>query len=270
MRKIYIVPNFVTTANMACGFYSVIASFHGEFQMAAWAILAASIFDMLDGRIARLAKATSAFGVQYDSLSDLISFGMAPGVLLYLWALEPFGRLGALAAFLFTACGALRLARFNVNSGSLPKNFFQGLPIPMAAGTVATFIIFHHATGWPARGVEGTGLDARQMLTLGLTFGLASLMVSTLKFPSFKELNWRSRASFGALLVGVLAFILIAVRPEVTLFLILSTYVTLGLLYNAVRLVKEPTSAEKRSQAPRSVAYADYQLETPGVNGNRE
>src|SRR3954451_22039878 len=109
MRKIYIVPNFVTTANMFCGFYSLIASIRSEFPQAAWAVIAAAIFDMLDGRIARLAKATSQFGVEYDSLSDLISFGMAPAILVYQWALEPFGRLGYLGAFLYLSCAALRL-----------------------------------------------------------------------------------------------------------------------------------------------------------------
>src|SRR3954467_9324650 len=122
MRKIYLIPNFVTTANMFCGFYSMIASIHGDFLGAAWAIMAAGIFDMLDGRIARLAKATSQFGVEYDSLSDLVSFGIAPGILVYQWALRPYDRLGILAAFLYMTCGALRLARFNVNSASLPKN----------------------------------------------------------------------------------------------------------------------------------------------------
>src|SRR5262249_10530718 len=142
MRKIYIVPNIVTTANMFCGFFSVIASIRADFVTAAWAIVAASVFDMLDGRIARLAKATIQFGVEYDSLSDLISFGMGPGILLFEWALNPFDRLGWLAAFLFLACGALRLARFNVNVAVTPKNYFQGLPIPMAAGMIATFVIF--------------------------------------------------------------------------------------------------------------------------------
>src|SRR6476469_6712481 len=108
MRKVYLVPNFVTTANMFCGFYSIISAIHLEFVTASWAIVAAGIFDMMDGRIARLAKATSQFGVEYDSLSDLISFGVAPGVLLYQWALAPYGRLGILASFLFMTCGALR------------------------------------------------------------------------------------------------------------------------------------------------------------------
>jgi CDP-diacylglycerol--serine O-phosphatidyltransferase len=242
MRKIYIVPNFVTTANMFCGFYSMVSAINGEYVTAAWAIMAAAIFDMLDGRVARLAKATSEFGVQYDSLSDLISFGVAPGILLHQWALEPFGRVGWAAAFLFVACGALRLARFNVLSGVLPKGFFQGLPIPMAAGMVATFIIFSQTLGW---GVEDT-----QIPVLVLTFGLASLMVSTIKFPSFKELNWRSRTSFGYLLIGVLAMILIAIKPEVTLFLLLSAYVSLSLLWNVYRvLAGKPVAAVQKPQA---------------------
>lgn len=238
MRKIYIVPNFVTTANMFCGFFSVVSSIQGDYVTAAWAIMAASVFDMLDGRVARLAKATSEFGVQYDSLSDLISFGMAPGILLFQWALQPFGRLGWAAAFLFTACGALRLARFNVNSGSVPKGFFQGLPIPMGAGMVATFIIFSHTIGW--------SVEDAKLAVLVLTFGLASLMVSTIKFPSFKELNWRSRASFGYLLIGVLAMILIAIKPEVTLFLVLSSYVGASLLWNLYRVaIGSPAGAHK-------------------------
>jgi CDP-diacylglycerol--serine O-phosphatidyltransferase len=244
MRKIYIVPNFVTTANLFCGFYSVVSSMHGDFTTAAWAVMAASVFDMLDGRVARLAKATSEFGVQYDSLSDLVSFGMAPGILLYSWALAPYGRLGWLAAFLFTTCGALRLARFNVNTGIVPKGFFQGLPIPMGAGMVATFVIFSQSMGW--------AVEQIQPVVLVLTFGVASLMVSTIKFPSFKELNWRSRASFGYLLVGVLAMILIAVRPEVTLFLVLSSYVGLSLGWNLMRLARKGSHATKATSVARS------------------
>lgn len=228
MRKIYLVPNFVTTGNMFCGFYSLIASIRGDYVTAAWAVLAATIFDALDGRVARLAKATSPFGVQYDSLSDLISFGIAPGILLYMWALEPFKRLGWLAAFLFVACGALRLARFNVNSGTVPKGYFQGLPIPGAACLVATYIIFNDALDW---------IPPQHPFTLMLTFGAASLMVSTIPFPSFKEFHWKSRATFGYLLIGVLAMILIAVRPEVTLFLLICSYVGLSLVGNLVKFV---------------------------------
>jgi CDP-diacylglycerol--serine O-phosphatidyltransferase len=140
--------------------------------------------------------------------------------------LAPYQRLGWLAAFLFLTCGALRLARFNVNSALLPKNYFQGLPIPMAAGVIATFIIFSETLDWPS---------SRATVMLILTFSLSSLMVSTIQFPSFKELNWRSRATFGYLLVGVLIMILIAVKPEITLFLILSVYIGVSLVLNLFR-----------------------------------
>src|SRR6185437_325860 len=148
MRKIYLVPNFVTTANLFCGFYSIVASIQSDFTIAAWAIVAAGIFDLLDGRIARLAKATSEFGSEYDSMSDLVSFGLAPAILQYQWSLYPFGRLGWMVCFIFMMCGALRLARFNVNIEVVPKGHFQGLPIPMAAGILSTLVIFSYATGW--------------------------------------------------------------------------------------------------------------------------
>jgi CDP-diacylglycerol--serine O-phosphatidyltransferase len=240
MRKIYIVPNIVTTANMFAGFYSIIASIHSDFVGASWAILAAAVFDALDGRVARLAKATSQFGVEYDSLSDVLSFGMAPAILLYQWTLEPFGRLGWLAAFLYLACGALRLARFNVTADKLPKNYFLGLPIPGAAGLVATFMIFNQTVGWPTDSAEA--FFTRERVALGLTFGLASLMVSNVKFPSFKEFNWRSRASFSYLLIGVLAMILISAKPEIALFLVLSAYVGGSLLWNLYRLFSKRPS----------------------------
>ncbi len=245
IRKIYIVPNFVTTANMFCGFYSMISSIQGDFKTAAWAIMAAAVFDMLDGRVARLAKATSQFGVEYDSLSDLMSFGAAPAILLYQWALSPFGRLGWLAAFLFLACGALRLARFNVMSSVLPKKYFQGLPIPMAAGMVATFVIFvHEYSFWS---------DSQKWIVLFLTFGLASLMVSTVRFPSFKELNWRSRGSFGFLMIGVLTMILVAAKPEFMLFTLLSAYIVISLAWNVVIAVKGSQEIEPKSVPVTSV-----------------
>lgn len=234
MKKVYILPNLVTTANLFCGFYSILAAVQGRYATAALAIVAATVFDLLDGRVARWARATSQFGVEYDSLCDLVSFGVAPALLLYQWALRPYERLGVLAAFLFMACGALRLARFNVTSGKVPKGYFQGVPIPIAAGLVATYVIFQRATGWP--GVDAP--IARESFVLGLTFTMASLMVSTILFPSFKELKWRSRASFGYLMVGVLSMILVAVKPEVTLFLVLATYVVGGLVWNLSRVLR--------------------------------
>lgn len=232
MRKIYIVPNIVTTGNMFCGFYSVVASMQGDFQTAAWSIVAATVFDTLDGRIARLAKATSQFGVEYDSLSDLISFGMAPAILMYQWGLQTYGRVGWLVSFLFLACGALRLARFNVTTSSLPKGFFQGLPIPMAAGILATFRIFSIESGWPEDEAFTTPF------LFGLTLVCALLMVSTIPFPSFKEFNWRSKSSFGILMLGIVSMILIAASPEYALFGVLSAFVLCGLIWNLWRLVR--------------------------------
>jgi len=230
MRKVYLVPNFITTAGMFCGFYSIISAIHEGFSASAWAIVAAGIFDALDGRIARLAKATSQFGVEYDSLSDLVSFGIAPSVLFYQWALEPYERLGWLASFLFVACGALRLARFNINTETSPKNYFQGLPITLAGGVVSTFVIFSQAMDWSG---------SHSWVVLLMTFALASLMVSTVQFPSFKEMNWRSRATSGYVLLGVVSMILIAMKPEVTLFLLLSGYISISLCFNFVRFTKQ-------------------------------
>lgn len=232
MKKIYLVPNFVTTANMFAGFYSITSSIHRDFETAAWAILAAGVCDMLDGRIARLAKATSQFGLEYDSLSDLLSFGVAPAVLLYQWALEPYQRVGWIASFLFVACGALRLARFNVSTAAQPKGYFQGLPIPMAAGVIATLILFSQTIQW----VEAP----QSAIILPITFGLAGLMISTVPFSSFKELNWRSRATFGYLMLGVLFMVLVFMRPEMTLFLSLSTFITLSLIRYLVGLMVHP------------------------------
>jgi CDP-diacylglycerol---serine O-phosphatidyltransferase len=240
MRKIYLVPNFVTTANLFCGFYAIIAAIQSDFTVAAWAILAAGVFDLLDGRIARMAKATSEFGGEYDSMSDLVSFGLAPALVLFLWALQPFGRIGWMASFIFVACGALRLARFNVSTGVVPKAYFQGLPIPMAAGIVSTFVIFNKATGWLDQGMGS--------VALGIAVVLSILMVSSIPFPSFKELNWRSSASFGYLLVGVLIMVLIAARPEVTIFLLLTGYVLFSLVLYLVGLVRKQGSSAKVSK----------------------
>jgi CDP-diacylglycerol--serine O-phosphatidyltransferase len=233
MRKIYIIPNLVTTANLYCGFSSITCAIRSDFVTAAWFILAAAIFDALDGRVARMAKATSKFGVEYDSLSDLISFGLAPGIILFTWALEPFGRLGSLAAFLYVCCAALRLARFNVNTETVSKAFFQGVASPIAAGTVATFVIFNNATGFPAE----DSLVARQAIALILALSLGSLMVSNIPFPSFKELNWRARSSFGYLMIAVMIMVLIAVKPEITLFLGNAAYLILSLIWNAYRML---------------------------------
>lgn len=245
MRKIYILPNFITTANMFCGFYSMVAAIHHEYIVASWAIVAAAVFDSLDGRVARLAKATSQFGVEYDSLSDLISFGVAPGLLLYLWALEPFGQLGWVASFLYVVCGALRLARFNVTTHALPKNFFQGLPIPGAAGMVASYVIFRGAFNW-----DGPAGSYNDVFILIYAIFLAALMISSIPFFSFKEFHWRSKGSFGVLLLVLLSMILIAIRPEIMLFTLLATYVCMSLVWAVFRKLK-PAKMTASSEGSR-------------------
>lgn len=227
MKKIYILPNLFTTANMFCGFFAVVTAINGNFISAAWAILAGMIFDSMDGRVARLTRATSAFGVEYDSFSDLISFGIAPALVAYLWCLVPFERLGWLAAFVYVACAALRLSRFNVNTGVVPKRYFQGMPSPLAACTIATFIIFYHELN----------LDFRKDgVIMGFLLVLGSFMISTLRFPSFKEFKVKKENAFGVLALVVMSLVLIAVRPEVTLFLMCIGYITCSVLYELYRV----------------------------------
>ena len=232
MRKVYLLPNIVTTGNMFFGFYSIVSAIHYDFLGAAWAIVIAGVFDMLDGRVARMTHTTSQFGVEYDSMSDLISFGMAPSILIYLWALEPMGRMGWLVAFLFLACAALRLARFNIFSSVYSKSFFMGLPSPVAAGLIASFALFRSEVQWPDD-------DVFRFFILGLSLGLGALMVSTVPFPSFKELNWKNRFSFGYLLIGLMVLVLVAIRPEVTMFLVASFYLGSSLIWNTWRLIKK-------------------------------
>lgn len=224
---IYLLPNMLTTANLFFGFFAVIQAVRGEFILAAYSIVAAAVFDLLDGRAARLTRSTSKFGAEYDSLCDCVSFGMAPAVTLYLWALQPFGRMGWLACFLFVACGALRLARFNVQANVVEKAYFQGLPIPMAAGIVASSILAFQDLGWEPSG---------NPLILAMTFLLAFVMVSTFRYRSFKDLDLKSRMPFRYLVIGVTVMALVAYRPEVNLFLLFLTYATLGAVFGVLRL----------------------------------
>lgn len=243
-RRVYILPNLFTTANMLCGFYAVIAAFNGNFVNSAWAIMIAILFDSMDGRVARLTRATSSFGVQYDSLSDLTSFGVAPALVGYLWCLQPFGRLGWLAAFLFVVCAALRLARFNISTDTVPKNYFQGLPSPVAAATVATGILFYHDLSFDFY---------RPPFLLTLMLVQASLMISSIRFLSFKEFRINRYNSFGVLAVVILTIILIAVRPEVTLFgmCLLYTCVNVGLhVYQEFFSKKHPQVSAATKEAP--------------------
>ena len=223
MRKgIYILPNTLTLGGMFCGFYAILASFKGDYIHSAWAILVANIFDGLDGWVARLTNSTTKFGIELDSLSDLIAFGVAPSVLLYSWALNPFGRLGWGATFFFVICGALRLARYNVQMGTTESKAFTGLPIPAAGSSIACLVLF-------VQEIWG-GIGERNVIVLSLPFLLAVLMVSTIRFHSLKELDFKKRKPFWLLVAIVVAFVFIFMYPEIVLFLFALSYTLWGLI----------------------------------------
>jgi CDP-diacylglycerol--serine O-phosphatidyltransferase len=221
MRKgVYILPNLFTTGNLFCGFWAIVSVFQEKFFFAAIAILLACVFDVLDGKVARLSGATSKFGVQYDSLSDLVSFGVAPALLAYSWALRPYGRFGWLAAFLFVVCGALRLARFNVMSSTGEVKYFKGLPIPAAASMIALTILLYLRlieTGW-----------VKDIVILVMIYVLAFLMVSSIRYSSFKELDLAKRKPFSIFMFIVLSMIVIVMEPVLVLFGFILLYVFSG------------------------------------------
>ena len=209
-KGIFIVPSLITSASFFCGFYSMVASIQGDYYTAAWVILLAAFFDGLDGRIARATGSTTHFGVEFDSLSDLIAFGAAPAILMYNWALQPFGRIGWMAAFLFALCGALRLARCNTESSEVLKDRFVGLPIPAAAGLLATIVLL-------TRGA--LDLDRAPAVLIVITVYLAALlMVSNIPYRSFKKMDLARKKPFH-MLVGALLFVfVIAQFPHHLLF----------------------------------------------------
>jgi len=221
-KGVYIIPNLFTSGNLFCGVFAVISIFNAEYVVAAVAILVAAIFDSLDGKMARFTKTTSRFGVEYDSLADLVSFGVAPGLLVYSWALSSYGRLGWVAVFLFIACGAMRLARFNVQIGTVDSCDFVGLPIPAAASLISTLVMFDSY-------ILRLGGEIKPVLILSVTYVLAFLMVSNIRYRSFKDFNLRDRKPFSAL-IGVLLFIIVlAAYPEVTLFFVFGVYALSGM-----------------------------------------
>ena len=227
--NIYILPNLLTTMNMFFGYMAIILSIRGEYLIAAYAIVAAAVFDLLDGRVARLTRTSSLFGAEYDSLCDLISFGMAPSLLMYLWALQPFGRVGWLGSFVFVACAALRLARFNTQSTTTKVIDFQGLPTPMAAGIVASSVLCFNELEMDA---------SRNWLLLFMAFMLGLTMVSQFRYRSFKDVDLKKKQPFTYLVIGVLIIILIAVKPEVMLFGLFFSYALLGALFGIFQKTK--------------------------------
>jgi CDP-diacylglycerol--serine O-phosphatidyltransferase len=227
-RGVYILPNLFTSGSLFCGFYAIIATFDGKYLIAAVAIMIAIVFDGIDGKVARLTRTTSRFGVEYDSLSDLVAFGVAPAILVFSWALQPFEKWGWLAAFLYVACGALRLARFNVQFDTIEPRHFRGLPVPAGASLIATTILFFKRLG-----IDGGG--PQNLFLLLMILLLAFLMVSNIRYPSFKDLALLKRKPFNTLVAMILTIVVVVAEPAITLFIFASLY----LLSGPVRAVRE-------------------------------
>jgi CDP-diacylglycerol--serine O-phosphatidyltransferase len=236
-RGIYLLPNLFTTAGLFAGFYAIIAAIRGDFESAAIAIFIAMVMDGLDGRIARLTNTQSAFGAEYDSLADMVSFCLAPALVMYLWALSDMGKVGWMVAFIYAACGALRLARFNTQIGIEDKRYFQGLPSPAAAAVLA---------GWVWAG-SSNNIDPVLItnIALGLTFSCGILMVSTLRYHSFKELDIRGKVPFVVMLILVLGFALVAIDPPLILFGGFLIYAISGPIFTLVKLRQHKTGRQQ-------------------------
>lgn len=234
-KGIYVLPNLFTSASLFSGFFAIIAAIQGRYETAAIAILISCVFDGLDGKIARYTHTTSQFGVEYDSLCDLVAFGVAPALLAFQWALEPFQRLGWLACFMFLICGALRLARFNVQKNTIESKYFRGLPIPAAASFVASLVLFTTFLG---------GLpQSRHILIIATIYILSFLMVSTIEYPSFKELELKKQKPFSVLVATILILMVIVYKPKIMLFIVLTLYIFSGPAITMYQLRKKRAMA---------------------------
>jgi CDP-diacylglycerol--serine O-phosphatidyltransferase len=218
-KGVYLLPNLITTAALFAGFYAIISGMKGNFEAAGLAIIVAQLMDGFDGRVARMTNTTSAFGVQYDSLSDMVSFGLAPSLVIFSWGLEPLGKFGWAAAFLFAACAALRLARFNTQVGTVDKRYFVGLASPPAAALLATTVWLWHDVVPP---YQVSVLAAIATICIGL------LMVSNLRYTSFKGLNLRGRVPFIVMLAALLIFIVVTIKPPLVLLTMACLYCISG------------------------------------------
>lgn len=236
-RGVFILPSLLTLSSIFFSFYSIICSIKGDFVIAAALILVAGFFDGVDGKVARLTKTTTRFGLELDSLADVISFGVAPALLVYVWALEPYGRIGWVTAFVFVACGALRLARFNVQTGSVDPKRFVGLPIPAAAMMVATTALFFNKAE-----LDSASYGIPLMLLTNL---LSFFMVSSVKFHAFKDLTLVKRKPFSSTVAFVLLLALVAAAPYVVPFFLCAGYVASGPIMTLAGYIRGRRRREK-------------------------
>ena len=250
-KGVYLLPNLITTGALFSGFYAIIAGMGGNFEAAAIAIFAAMILDGLDGRVARLTDTQSAFGVQYDSLSDMVSFGLAPALVVFSWGLGPLGKLGWAAAFLYVACAALRLARFNTQVDTVDKGVFIGLASPTAAAIVASMV-------WAGHDADvGSGLAFVAAL---VTAAAGLLMVSNFHYSSFKKLDFKGRVPFVMMLAIILVFSLVTIDPPRVLLVIAVIYTFSGPAAWVWKML--------RDRRPASVAAGEGAAEVEGKEGH--
>lgn len=228
-RGIYLLPNLFTSAALFSGFFAIVSAMNFKYEQAAIAIFVAMVMDGLDGRVARMTNTQSAFGAEYDSLSDMVSFGVAPALIMYVWALKPLGKIGWIAAFIYCACAALRLARFNtkLEDPFQDKRFFQGLPSPAAAALLAGFVWVSYEYGISGREIF-FGAIKMQWLAWGLTVFAAGSMVSDLSFYSGKDVNLKKSVPFVAVLAIMLGFVLVSYSPPEVLFAVVFVYALSG------------------------------------------
>ena len=230
-KGIYLLPNLITTSALFAGFYAIVQAMGGHYDLAAAAIFVAMVLDGIDGRVARLTHTQSPFGAEFDSLSDMVSFGVAPALVVYVWALQGLGKLGWIGAFIFCVGAALRLARFNTKLDVADKRYFQGLPSPSAAAVVAGFVWVLHDYGIDGKDVA--------WIAWGVTVFAGVTMVSNFRYYSFKEFNMRKSIPFVALLLLVLGFALLTYKPPQVLFLVFVVYALSGYAMWVVGLRKK-------------------------------
>ncbi|MFT4655545.1 MAG: CDP-diacylglycerol--serine O-phosphatidyltransferase [Patiriisocius sp.] len=263
-RGIYLLPNLLTTAGLFSGFYAVVMSMNGQFENAAIAIFVAMIFDGLDGRVARITNTQSAFGAEYDSMADMVSFGVAPALIAYNFGLSELGKFGWLAAFIYVAGAALRLARFNTQVGIADKNYFQGLASPAAAALISGMV-------WVSIDYDISGHDYG--IVVAIITGLCGLlMVSNFKYNSFKEVDWQGKVPFVALLVIMMIFIIVATAPSLVLFIVFILYAIAGPV-NTFRTVDKVTLEDVVGEAEEDADFTNessdgstYNEDTPEDN----
>lgn len=238
VRGIYLLPNLLSTAGLFAAFYAIVAALKGRFESAAIAIFVAMIADLFDGRVARMTNTESAFGAEYDSLCDMVSFGVAPALVIYSWALHDLGKLGWLAAFIYTATTGLRLARFNTQIGIMNKNYFQGLPCPAAAGVVASLV-------WCLQDMLTSHLIT--YFSAGVSLTVSVLMVSNIRYYSFKDIDLKGRVPFVVVVLVILIFAAVSINPPLLLLLSFSVYAASGPVMTVISLQKRKRQRKTKS-----------------------